>query len=304
MSGYTFSSNQIPTINVPACVADRFLNIATGAQIKVILCLIRFEDMPLTTADIAKQCNICEADVTDAIEFWIKSEVIIRRGSTLVLNGMQSTQAQTLPHYNPQNILDKKTQDSSFAMLLDEVQRIVGKTLNQNDASVVLAMYDHMGFNEDLIIHLINYCISVGKSNFRYIEKVSLDWFDRGIDTFEKAEVLIRTLERKARAETAVSTYFGIDGRALSKKEKEYIENWTLALGMPLELIKQAYELCIDKKGKLSFAYINGILVDWHKKGYKSAADIKNDVAPTQTEKSYNSTDIENEILNRLAGGN
>lgn len=301
MAGYIFSSNQIPMMSVPCSVADRYLSMATGAQIKVLLCLIRFEDMPLTKADIAKQCNLCEDDVNDAINFWIKEQVLIRRANTLVLSGSVSAQPQTLPRYNAENILDKKTNDSAFSFLIAEIERILGKTLSPNDASVILAMYDHMSFGEDLIIHLINYCVSIGKSNFRYIEKVSLDWFDRGVDTFEKAEALIRALEKKARLETAVMGYFGIE-RALSKKEKEYIESWEQTLGMSLEMIKEAYEVCVDKKGTMKFAYINGILVDWHKKGYKQVSDIKNDVKPASNDKSYDSSDIENAILNGMVG--
>ncbi len=285
LSGYIFSSNRIPVMLVPSSIADRFLGIATGAQIKVILCLIRFEDMALTVEDIAKQCNISNEDVKEAINFWIQSGIIIRRGASLLLSGTPSEQPQTLPRYNPDTILERKTRDNVFSELLDEIQRILGKTLNHNDASVVVAMYDHLGFSPELTLQLINYCLSTGKSNFRYIEKVALDWFDRGIDSFEKAETLIRTLEKKARLETAVQGYFGIDNRALSKKEKEYIEVWTSTLGMSIEMIKQAYEVCIDKKSKISFPYINGILADWAKKGFKNVADITNDKLPSSNDK-------------------
>ena len=58
MSGFIFNSNQIPMMQVPRAVADRFLSQATGAQIKVLLCLIRFEDMALGIEDIAKQCSV------------------------------------------------------------------------------------------------------------------------------------------------------------------------------------------------------------------------------------------------------
>lgn len=304
MAGYIFSKNQIPMFSVPSSIADRFLGVATGVQIKVILCLLRFENMALTKEDIAKQCNIAVDDVETSIDFWIKSGVIIRRGASLELSGTVSEQPTTLPRYNPDSILQYREQDNIFAGLLDEIQRNLGKTINHNDASVILAMYDHMGFSTDLILHLISYCKSLGKLNFRYIEKVSLDWYDRGIDSFEKAETYIRTLERTKRVETAVATYFGIDGRALSKKEKEFIETWTVAFGMSLEMIKEGYELCIDKKSKLSFAYINGILADWYKKGYKTLSDIKNDAAPQKDGKSYDSDEIENEILRRMAGEN
>ncbi len=304
MAGYIFSKKQIPMFSVPSAVADRFLGVATGVQIKVILCLLRFENMALTKEDIAKQCNIAVDDVETSIEFWLKSGLIIRRGANLELSGTVTEQPQTLPRYNPDTILQYKEQDPTFSNLTDEVQRILGKTINQNDSSVILAMYDHMGFSPDLILHLINYCKSLDKLNFRYIEKVSVDWCDRGIDTFEKAETYIRTLERTKRVETAVATYFGIDGRALSKKEKEFIETWSVAFGMSIEMIKEAYELCIDKKSKLSFAYINGIIADWYKKGYKTLADIKNDAPPSKDDKSYDTSEIEQEILRRMAGEN
>ena len=45
MAGYIFNSNQIPMLHVPKSIVTRFLPIATGSQIKVILCLIGFEDM-------------------------------------------------------------------------------------------------------------------------------------------------------------------------------------------------------------------------------------------------------------------
>lgn len=302
MAGYIFNSNQIPMMQVPKFVADRYLSEATGGQIKVLLCLIRFEDMALTIEDIAKQCHLDVSDVTDAIEYWIKNGTLIRRGANLSLGGSVSVQPQDLPRYNADSILERKTEDSVFAYLLEEIQRLLGKTLNHNDASVVFAMYDHLAFSSDLILLIINYCISSGKTNFRYIEKVALDWYDRGIDSFDKAEALIKTLEKKARIETAISVYFGIDNRALSKKEKEYIENWDSVLNMSLEMIKEAYEICVDKKGKLSFSYINGILADWFKKGYKTISDIEKTKPSATNEKSFDTDDIENEILKRLAG--
>ncbi|MBQ8605273.1 MAG: DnaD domain protein [Clostridia bacterium] len=303
MAGYIFNSNQIPMMLVPKSVADRFLNVASGAQIKVLLCLIRFEDMALTVEDISKHCNLDVSDVSDAIDFWIKNGMLVRRGASLSLGGVCSVQPNDLPRYNPESILERKNDDKEFSFLLDEVQRLLGKTVNHNDASVVFAMYDHLGLSSDLILLIINYCITNGKTNFRYIEKIALDWYDRGVDSFEKAETLIKALEKKSRAESAIAVYFGLEGRALSKKEKEYIENWVSAMGMSLEMIKEAYEICIDKKAKLSFSYINGILTDWFKKGYKTVADIDDSKPAVQAvEKSFDTDDIENEILQRLAG--
>ncbi len=302
MSGFIFNSNQIPMMLVPRAVADRFLSAATGSQLKVLLCLIRFEDLALTPEDIAKHCGIETDEVYAAVDFWQKNGLICRRGATLMLSGAALSQPQTLPRYNSDSILELKENDSSFAFLLEETERLLGKSLNHNDASVLYAMYDNLGFSSELALQLINFCKRSGKTNFRYIEKIAVDWYERGIDSFEKAEHLINLLEKRARTETAVAAYFGIEGRSLSKKEKEYIESWSSVMGMSLPMIKEAYERCIDSKGKLSFAYINGILSDWLKKGWKKPGDIVNDKKPAVS-KSYNSGDIEKELYKRLAGG-
>lgn len=303
MAGYIFNSNQTPTLHIPKIITDKFLKDATGAQIKVILCLIAFESMPMTVENIASCCNLAKDDVSDAISFWIKNEILIRRGASLILASNTSVQAQNLPRYNAESLLEKKTEDKSFSFLVDEVQRIIGKTLNHTDISVVLAMYDHLNFSTELILMIINYCISNQKTSFRYIEKIALDWFDRGIDTFEKAELLIKNLEKKARIETSVAAYFGIDNRALSKKEQEYIETWYGTFKMSVDMIRHAYEICIDKKAKLSFSYINAILADWFKKGYKTVADIEdNDSSAPKNIKSFDTDEVEKELLKRLVG--
>lgn len=300
MSGYIFSSKQPKTISVPSVVADSFLPIASGVQIKVILCLIRFEGMPLSNEDIARQCNIAVDDVKPSIDFWVKQGVLRRSGSQLTLAGNAGTgQPYTIPKYNPESILEVRDNDEKFAELLDEIQRILGKPVTPNDISIIFGMYDYLGFSADLILLLINFCISNGKSSFRYMERVALDWHDREIDSFEKAEAFIKVMEKSKSMERAVATYFGIEGRALSKKEKEYINAWVNELNMAIELIKEAYEVCIDKKGKLSFAYINGILNDWNKKGYKTAAQVREQ--PRQdSQKSYDISEIEREILRRM----
>ena len=39
-------------------------------------------------------------------------------------------------------------------------------------------------------------------------------------------------------------------------------------------MLKAAYDICVDKKTKLSFAYVAKILESWHAAGYKTPADV------------------------------
>lgn len=52
----------------------------------------------------------------------------------------------------------------------------------------LLYLYDTAGLPAEVILMVIEYAVGAGKYHMRYIEKVALDWADRGIDTIDKAE--------------------------------------------------------------------------------------------------------------------
>jgi len=65
-------------------------------------------------------------------------------------------------------------------------------------------------------------------------------------------------------------TLIGIKYRNPSEKEKEIIKRWYLDFKLSAELIKLAYDMCIDKKGEYSIKYMNGILGNWFDRGIVS----------------------------------
>lgn len=271
---FYFESGMTPQMIIPQVLADSYLSLATGAQIKVMLCLIRFAGMPLEEAAIAKHCHLSKEEVHSAIAFWVEQKMLSRRGSTLCLQAPRTVQEIKLPVYSSAEILQLSENDATFGQILEETQGLLGKILNHNDASILYGIYDHLGFSGDLIMQLLGFCAGQGKSGFRYIERVALDWHDRGIDNFEKADAYIRHLEQNFRDERRIAAIFGIEGRALSKKEKEFILSWREKMSFHTDMIEAAFNICVDTKGKLSFPYINGILSDWFQRGIKTPDQI------------------------------
>lgn len=197
-------------------------------------------------------------------------------------------------------------QDENIAYLLQETQAVLGKPLTPVSTDIVVAMYSYYGMQPDLILMLIQYCVSIGKDNLRYIEKVAADWLDKGIDTHEKAETEILRLAKKNTAEGKIRSAFGIHDRGLISSEKKYIQTWTEQYGQDTALISLAYERTIELKGKLSFPYINGILTNWYQSGITTPAQAmqemrdnrsKQQQAPTGKEgSSYDIGELENMI--------
>jgi transcription-repair coupling factor (superfamily II helicase) len=73
--------------------------------------------------------------------------------------------------------------------------------------------------------------------------------------------------------------------------EKEFCESWRI-YGISSELIHFAYEKCIEKTAKLSFPYINKILLSWHQKGIKTVAEASAENKP-KTEENKPSFDLD-----------
>lgn len=62
----------------------------------------------------------------------------------------------------------------------------------------------------------LQYCVSIGKGNFGYIQKLCGGWADQEINTHARAEEYIRQQNLRHSREGEVCQRFGIKDRALS----------------------------------------------------------------------------------------
>ena len=87
---------------------------------------------------------------------------------------------------------------------------LLARPLSPNEMSIYLNWQREFAFSSELILILMEYCISKGKSDSRYIEKVALSWYDLKITTIEQAQNLIKKTEDKWINIRKILTYLGI----------------------------------------------------------------------------------------------
>lgn len=75
-------------------------------------------------------------------------------------------------------------------------ERYLGRTLSATDINTLLYFYDVLGFSTELIVYLIESCVSNNHTSIRYIEKVALGWADQHITTVEEASRVPRFLAK------------------------------------------------------------------------------------------------------------
>ena len=110
--------------------------------------------------------------------------------------------------------------------------------------------------------------IEMSKNNGIIEEDISLDLF------YEKINSCLIENDKKDNSSDIYSKFEKEFGRTLSPVEYETISKW-IESNIPLELIEAALKEAI-LSGVNSIRYIDKILFEWNKKGYKTSSDIVN----------------------------
>ncbi|NLY43449.1 MAG: DnaD domain protein [Clostridiaceae bacterium] len=294
------SDNQKKTIPVADVFIDKYMPSANATFVKVYLYGLRqcfSSNNNIENKDIAKALNILESDVVNAWMYWESVGVVKLLGKQEKGNNdfdiefidLTSLQCPTVnnvsnpvpdlrPSYSPEEISIYIEQDQGIRYLYNVAQKKLGKILSSSDVQILYSFYDWLQLPIEVIIMLIEYCVSIGKRNMRYIEKVAINWANLGIRSIEKAESYLMQMEQKKSVLHEIKKLLGITDRALTDIEESYIQNWVDKMKFDVNIIKIAYELTILNTGKLSFPYLNTILTSWYENGVKTVEQAEESI--------------------------
>jgi DnaD/phage-associated family protein len=175
----------------------------------------------------------------------------------------------TRPVYSVDELELYKSDCPEVARLFSAAEQVFGKLHHYNDLCVIFGIYDWLRLPLDVIELLLDHCAAGGRLNTRYIERVAIDWAERGIVDIETAKEHIAVCSEGYRE---IMKALGRGGRTPATKEREYIDKWLDIL--PLPVILEACDRTIMNTDKRVFAYCDKILSDWHSKGVADLDDI------------------------------
>ena len=262
------------------------------------------------------------SDIPEAIEYWVSRDILKKTSDAFVPVETEQQMPEkaivqpekaepVVPEVSESNIETKTpvvamkprrpdyvfvaqqlAVDEEFKILVNEAQTALGKTLSNSDAASLLMLKNTCGLPIDVIIMLIQYCLSINKANMRAIETLGIKWSDEGIFSIEAAENKIMLARRSSMNFSIVSAAFGLKNiGSPTKKQMEYADAWVGEWKFSSEMLREAYERCVDSKGTADFRYINGILKRWNTSGIFNKADLeKSELAGKQGDKKEKST--------------
>lgn len=267
-------------ISLPAACLDK-LSSAGENELKVLLAVCAGEEDICTATALELSC------VESALSFWRGAGIISQ--STVKAEKKVARHA-TSPSYTGEE-LSRIIDENGLSTIIDECQNLTGRVFNITEVNRIAALNSYLGLSGEYILLLFSYCAEHGKTTLKYIEKTAYDLYDKGIDTTETLEEHIRREEEKHSLEGKLRRLFGWGDRSLTPTEKKYISTWSDEYGYSLDVIEEAYNITVEKTGKLSLPYLAKILSNWNDKGLKTLEDVKQSLAEYQKAKEEKQKD-------------
>lgn len=282
---------------------DEYMKDANDAQLKIYLYLIRMmsANMPTSVSEMADKFNHTEKDVLRALKYWEKNHLLVLDYDenknltgihiqnpadleTPVSNTAPVSLAPVVsiltkqhpkndafekPSYSPDELREFQSREST-EQLLFVAQSYIGRPLTPSDMKTILYFSDVLRFSDDLIDYLLQYCVDRNKKDFRYIEKVAVNWAREGITTAKEAAAYASRYDKN------VYTVMKELGKSSSPTpaETEFISRWVNEYGFTHDIISEACNRAVMATDHHRFEYTDGILSNWHKAGVKSKRDI------------------------------
>ena len=314
---------------VPSDLVDLHLKLAGGAQLKVILWFLRHAGEAFTVDNISEARSMQPADVRDSMLYWKEKGIIdVSEGLITPSNAADETSAAVSSVQNPQiseqdQIPEKKeefkpdetankisrmisrpekpdlkylskrmSEDPGIVYLMQSADEIFGRPTSNNDKATLLMIHETDGLPVEVIVMLMQYAASIQKCNIRYIEKTAISWADNEITTLEQAEKRIQQLTSGRNAAVTIQRILGIDEHSPTEKETEYADRWINIWKFSSEMVRKAYEICVDAKNKYIPKYVDSVLGRWHSSGISTPEQVEqeNRVNRGKDKKTYEAT--------------
>ncbi len=279
---------------VPRDIVDKYIKMASFCAVKSLLWILNYRGGAFSVSELAKGIGSSESDVREALDYWVNEGVLVRDGETAaeplksdshLLNDKDVKSEEkpaekneavmkeelVLPTY--EQVVTRMNEDKKIEDLINHVQFMLGRTTGQDMNARLVQMVDGYGLPIEIILRLIQYCVDIGKTSNAFILGVAKSWYKNEISTLEQADEYIDSHSRAQSIYNDFRMLTGLTAPRATSKQEEYFIKWD-SYKMPVDMMVYAYEITVEKTGKISFAYMDKIIYSWHENGYKTPEDV------------------------------
>ena len=286
---------------VPSSIVDKHLKLATAEQLKVLLWALKNTDKGFIVDNISNALGLDTCIVNEALEYWLERGVLCQTDSPIIQNQAKPKPIKTcVVKPAREEVAKRGLENKDIAFILHETEKLFGRLLRQNEASTLVWLHDDQGLSASLLLMIVTYAVSEGRANVGFIERTAMQWVQDGITDVESAEKRLVDMRKRNTAWHTVTTIIGIEQRSPTATELETVDKWINDWGYGRDIIRRAYELCVDTTSKYSMPYMKKIISEWHKNGVNSIEDIEKLSIKPKLQKKETDGDTYMDFVNNL----
>ena len=186
-------------------------------------------------------------------------------------SAQENNSSAVKPIQVPPEQIQELSANEDFVWVCNVVESYLERPMKPTEIQLITYLYGTLHFSRELILHLYDYCISMGKTACNYIQTVALSWHEQGIKTPEQAQ---NASVRYLASYNAVSKALGL-GRGLAEIEKKYVDHWQNDWNMDLSVILEACNRTVLKLHHADFKYTEGILSHWNEQNVRTLQGVE-----------------------------
>ncbi|KGK89173.1 MULTISPECIES: DnaD domain protein [unclassified Clostridium] len=280
MSTFVFKNKHSEYTPVSNIFIDKYMPKARGEFVKVYLLGLKYcvsGELGVNSSIMASSLHLLETDVLNAWSYWNDEGLIkmipVDNMGNYTIEFLDITTSISSENENNINLLEELNKNSTKDMLQD-IEKLLGRPLSSKEMTMYIGWIKDYAFLPEIILLLIQYCVSKGKTDCRYIETIAIAWYDANIKSIEDAQGFIKKHENKWINIRKILTYLGIKDGEIMKPQEEMLTKWLYTYGFSMDIIHRACDICFQRINKADFKYIDGILNSWQREGIKTIEDI------------------------------
>lgn len=287
---------------VPSSVVDKYIKLASGNALKLLLYLMRHGGECFTAEILRSELGFEElGELEDAALFWVQRGIIrtISGKNCIKLNAAnnetaldnsfeesipsavtkRAVQKVKPPVVSSGEIAESAKNSPEMKALFEAAENLFGRMLHPSDRETISNLTGYYGLPCDVALMLIGYCTNLKekhnkKISANYISTVAQNWANEEIMTVQLADEKIRSLEKQSSIEDRICQELGLTSK-LSANMRSFIKTWTVDWDFGEDMVMLAYNKTIDATGKWSPSYANKILESWKSSGITTPRDAE-----------------------------
>lgn len=274
------SNIELGDTQVPDLVITNMLDSIEGNDFKLYVYLVfsSKNGLELEKKDISKKTGISESELSFSFDRLEVLGLITKTTQGYYITDIKENEINKL--YIPK-VEPKK---SKVQTELEQKRIAAASAINESFFQGIMSlgwytdigsMFEKYNFSGEVMIALFHHSFEKKALNKKYVYAVAENWYKGSVKTFDDLEEYLASYEKVQKTKQKILKVLRYN-RNFTEYEEQYIDKWIKEMNFDFDMIEEALKRTVSKANP-SINYVNGILLNWYKKGFKVPKDLEND---------------------------